>query len=306
MKFPKIVYRSILTLKKFSPEILVVGGITGVVVSTVMACKATLKADEIMEEAKEKIERINEAAEVYAEGFELCTEETKYTEKDRQKDLVITYIQTGVKFGELYGPAFILGAISVSAILGSYNIMRKRNLAVVAAYNFLKESFRDYRRRVIDDLGQEKDYQYRYGAEKLKIQGYDIDETGSKKKVKTVVDVVDPNKISQYAKFFDEYSPNWSKTPEYNLLFLKNQQNYANDLLHSRGHLFLNEVYDMLGLPHTQAGAVVGWIMEKGNDGFVDFGIYEASLVNNREFVNGHERSILLDFNVDGVIYDLI
>jgi hypothetical protein len=135
----------------------------------------------------------------------------------------------------------------------------------------------------------------------------DTDENGKKIKSKKTIEVTDPNGVSQYARFFDESCVQWSKTPEYNLTFLNCQQNYANDLLHSRGHVFLNEVYDMLGIPRSQAGAVVGWVLGKDNDvGYIDFGIYDGNRMRARDFVNGYERSILLDFNVDGVIYDLI
>ena len=90
------------------------------------------------------------------------------------------------------------------------------------------------------------------------------------------------------------------------MLFLRTQQNYANDLLKARGHLFLNEVYSMLGIPHTSAGAIVWWTIGAGGDNYVDFGIFTRDSQVVREFVNGYERSILLDFNVDGVIWDMI
>ena len=114
---------------------------------------------------------------------------------------------------------------------------------------------------------------------------------------------------SDYAKFFDEGCREWDKDPEYNLTFLKCQENYANDLLKSKGHLFLNEVYDMLGIPRTKAGQIVGWIYDEENpigDNYVDFGIYDVYKEANRNFVNGYERNILLDFNVDGDILSKI
>lgn len=112
--------------------------------------------------------------------------------------------------------------------------------------------------------------------------------------------------VSQYARFFDEGSPAWSKDSEYNLMFLKQQQQYANDLLKKRGHIFLNEIYDMLGIPRTKAGAVVGWVYDENNpigDNYVSFGITDE---RNANFVNGYEKSVLLDFNVDGNIWDKI
>ena len=62
----------------------------------------------------------------------------------------------------------------------------------------------------------------------------------------------------------------------------------------------------MLGIPRTKAGQVVGWIFDKDNpigDNYVDFGLLNTQ---NEDFVNGYKRSVLLDFNVDGMILDRI
>lgn len=297
--------RSVLVVKKFSPEILVGVGIVGLIGSTVMACNATLKVDAVLAVAKEKKDKIDKMT-AYANS-RIDFDENDYTPKDRQKDLLITYVQTGADFAKLYGPSVLLGGLSIACILGSYNIMRKRNIAVVAAYKVLKDGFDKYRERVVEDLGTEKDLEYRHGTKMEKVEETVTDpETGKKKKVKKDVATYDSNHVSQYARFFDESCPQWSKTPEYNLLFLKTQQNYANDLLHARGHLFLNEVYDMLGMKHTQEGSVTGWVLSESSDNFVDFGIFDVRRKAAREFVNGDERSILLDFNVDGIIWDKI
>lgn len=283
-----------LLLKKHSPEILMVTGVVGIVASTVMACRATLKAGEVIDEAKKKLDVIHEA-----QGL------VQYSPADYKKDLTITYVQTGFEFIKLYGPAVLVGAASIGCILSSHGIMKKRNLALVAAYKAVEKSFSDYRKRVVDEFGVEKDRLLKNGTVQSKISVVEIDENGKAKKSQKIVETTDPNSLSQYARFFDEGSINWSKTPEYNLTFLKCQQNYANDLLRTRGHIFLNEVYDLLGIPRSQAGAVVGWVKEVG-DGFVDFGIFDGERMAVRDFVNGYERSILLDFNVDGVIYDMI
>ena len=291
--------RSVLVAKKFSPEILVGVGIVGLIGSTVMAFNATLKVDAVLAVAKEKKDKIDKAS--------ATMNHDAYTEKDRQKDLVITYVQTGADFVKLYGPAVLLGSVSIACILGSYNIMRKRNIAVVAAYKVLKDGFDKYRERVVEDLGVDKDLEYRHGTKMETVEEVISDpETGKKKKLKKLVPTYDSNHVSQYARFFDESCAEWSKTPEYNLLFLKTKQNYANDLLHSRGHLFLNEVYTELGIKHTQEGSVVGWVLSEDSDNFVDFGIFDVRRKAARDFVNGEERSILLDFNVDGVIWDKI
>lgn len=291
--------------KKHSPEILVGAGIVGVVGSAVMACKATTKLDEVLAEPKEKIEKIHE----FMENPDMVPEGKEYTEEDGKKDLTIMYTQTAVKVAKLYAPAVILGTVSIAAILSGHHILRKRNLALAAAYATIDKGFKEYRGRVIERFGEELDKELKYNIKAKEIEETVVNEDGSETTVKKTVNVADLNVISDYARFFDSGCTGWTKDPEYNLMFLKDQQRYANDLLKSRGHLFLNEVYDMLGLPRSTAGAIVGWVYDEKNpvgDNFVDFGIYDLYDEKKRDFVNGYERSILLDFNVDGEIYKLI
>ena len=291
-------------IKKHSPEILLVTGITGVVTSAVMACKATTKVDAIIEESKKSIDMIHEGM----EAGNIC--DVEYTEEDGKKDLAIVYIQTGVKFAKLYGPSVLLGLTSIGCILASNNIIHKRNVALSAAYTAIDRSFKGYRSRVIERFGENMDRELRYNIKTQEVKETVVDEeTGKKKTVKSTVSVVDPNTYSDYARFFDEYCAGWTKDAEYNLMFLRQQQNYANELLKTRGHLFLNEVYDMLGIDRTKAGNIVGWVYDEKNpvgDNFVDFGIYVLDNEKARDFVNGRERSILLDFNVDGDILSLM
>lgn len=290
-------------IRKHSPEILVVSGIVGAVTSTVMACKATTKIDEVITESKEHVDMTKKYVE--DNGF---TE--KYTETDYKKDLTIMYTQRGLKLAKLYAPAVILGTVSITAILAGHNILRKRNVALAAAYATVDKGFKEYRGRVIERFGEELDKELKYNIKAKEIDEIKINEkTGKEEVVKKAINVADPNTYSDYARLFDDGCLGWSKDPEYNLMFLKDQQRYANDRLKAKGSLFLNEVYDMLGIPRTKAGAVVGWIFDEkhpNGDNFVDFGIYDLNNKKTRDFVNGYERTILLDFNVDGVIYDKI
>lgn len=299
--------RSGLLLKKYSPEILIGTGIVGTVVSGVMACRATLKVGEVQTKAQQALEKIKLAKEGVDSLKDRAKAKALYTEKDYKKDLTMVHVQKALDYVKLYGPAVTLGVASIASILAGQGIMKKRNLAVVAAFKAVEQSFSDYRKRVVEEYGEDKDRQLKYGINKVKVTDMAYtDEEGTEHPTKEYeVEVIDPSGISQYARFFDESCSNWSKIPEYNLSFLKGQQNFANDLLRARGHLFLNEVYDGLGLPRTQAGAVVGWVKGAG-DNFVDFGIFNADSEKARDFVNGYERSILLDFNVAGIIYDMI
>lgn len=289
-------------VKKHSPEILIVAGIAGTVTSAVLACKATMKVNDILAESKETIDNIHMVSSdpKYAD---------RYSQEDAKKDLTICYIQTGVKLAKLYAPAVILGALSLTAIISSNNILRKRNVALAAAYTAVDKSFKEYRGRVVERFGKELDRELRYNIKAKEVEETIVDENGNETTVKKTVEVVDPNEYSDYARFFDEACVGWSKNAEYNLTFLKQQQAIANRRLQRDGYLFLNDVYEMLGIPKTKAGQVVGWIYDEKNpigDNFVDFGIYDLYNEKARDFVNGYERSILLDFNVDGNVWDLM
>lgn len=302
-KLTRTLNRVGLKLKKHSPEILVVTGVVGTVASAVMACKATTKIDEVLAETKDNINKTKDYVE--NKGFS-----EKYTEEDYKKDLTIFYAKGGLELVKLYAPSVALGALSITAILSGHNVLRKRNVALAAAYATVEKGFKEYRGRVVERFGEELDRELKYNIKAKEVEETTVDEkTGEEKVTKKTVNVADPNNYSTYARFFDDGCTGWTKDPEYNLMFLKNQQRYANDLLKSRGHLFLNEVYDMLGIPRTKAGQVVGWIYDEeypNGDNFVDFGIYDLYNEKARDFVNGYEKTILLDFNVDGDIMNLI
>lgn len=288
-------------LKKHSPEIMVIAGVVGVVTSAVMACKATTKASEIVDDTKDQMDKIKKVA--------AMPDVEDYTEEDMKKDIAIVYTQTAVKFVKLYGPSVLLGVASITSILAGHNITRKRNVALAAAYATIDNSFKDYRGHVIERFGEQLDKELRYNIKAKEFSEIVTDDKGKEKTTKKTVEVADPNTYSDYARFFDDGCTGWQKDAELNLVFLKHQQNYANDLLKRKGHLFLNEVYDMLGIPRTKAGQIVGWIYDENHpngDNFVDFGIYDLNRERARDFVNGYERTILLDFNVDGNILNLI
>lgn len=295
-------------LQRKSPELLVGLGIIGAITSAVLACKATTKAGKIIEEANDAISTIHQANE---NGVTNAGE--TYSEQDCKKGLAVAYVQTGVKFAKLYAPAVLLGAASVTSILASHNIMKKRNVALAAAYAAVDKSFKDYRGRVLERFGEQVEKELRYNIKAQEIEETVTDGKGKEKTVKKTADVAqagwDPSRYSPYAKIFDESHPDWRKDAEQNLYYLKALQAQATDKLRSQGHLFLNEVYDMLGFKRTQAGAAVGWIYDPRHpigDDFVDFGMYEVRREKAVDFVNGYERSFILDFNVVGDITSLL
>lgn len=289
--------RALLVGKKFSPEILTAVGVVGVVAATVLACKATLELPVHVEDFENKVNDVHELRDLSVNGNEV-----DYPKREFQKDLAKVYFDTAVGLTRLYGPPVILGVASIGCILGSHKILKDRNAGLVVAYKLADEGLKKYRSRVVEAYGEEVDKSLIAGIHERK----EIVVQDNGKKSEEQVLGFDPNSYSRYARFFDESSSQWDKHTGYNLQYLRGQQNYFNDILKVRGHVFLNEVYDALGIPRSPDGALVGWVYGKNGDDYIDFGIYDLDNLKARDFVNGYERSILLDFNVDGIIYDLI
>ena len=281
-------------LRRYRPEINTGISIVSSVGSAIFTGKATLKADAIIKESKAKTAEIRKTREEQPDV---------YSEEDMKKDLMTLKVQTGVKVAKAYAPAVGLQALSIGTNIHGTRILRQENAALAATATTAIATLNEYRKRVKSgENGIESDLKNYNGIEIVNAEQTNP-ETG---KVETVSKMVrtDTNDISMYARFFDVGNPNWRKSPELNLAFLKEQQCYANDRLHADGFIFLNDVYDMLGIPKTEAGQYVGWVDGMG-DSFVDFGIYDPRDLPKRSFVNGDENAILLDFNVDGVISDI-
>ena len=291
-------------LQKRSPEILVAAGVVGVIVSAVMACKATTKAGEIVEETNSTLDEIHTAAK---NGVTKAGKD--YSAEDQKKDTVIAYVHAGVMYAKLYGPAIVMGGASIACILASHRILKKRNVAIAAAYTALDKSFKDYRDRVVERFGEQVEKELRYNIKAKEVETTIVDDNGKEKKIKEVKDSAasgwDPSNHSPYARFFDETNPAWMKDPEQSRFYLKALQAQANDKLRARGHLFLNEVYETLRFPLTDYGQAVGWIYDIKNpkgDNFVDFGIFEVRREKDCEFGGDYVEGFILDFNTVGDI----
>lgn len=280
--------RQLLTVKKNSPAIMFGAGVVGVVTTTVLACKATLKVEEVvLRDHRADMKMIKNL------------EHVDYSEEDRTKDTALRYVKTVGGLTKLYGPAVVVGALSIICLTGAHVTLSRRNAGLTAAYVALEKGYNKYRDRVIQEFGEEKDREFRYGVVEEVVE----DEKGDKVVIKRADSV---NGLSGYAALWDENSTSWNHNPDYNMVFLKAQQKYANDRLQAKGHVFLNEVYDDLGLERTPAGAVVGWVKGEG-DNYIDFGIFNDDMQpEHLAFFTGRENAIWLDFNVDGVIYDKI
>lgn len=294
-----------LMMKKKSPEILLGIGIIGFVGTVVTACKATLRADEVLEYHQKKMQDTREAKKIADQNPE---EELEYDEHLYRQDVGLQYLKTVGRMAKLYAPSIALGTLSLACILASRNIMQKRYLGAVAAFNSVSATFDQYRKRVRDEYGESLDKHFRYGTTYDSITENSVDENGKKTKEKIDIENTDSSMIvpdDDTCRFFDSSNDNWDPNPSFSMMWLRGQQNVLNDLLHTRGHVFLNEVYDALGFDHTPQGAVLGWIDGDGDD-CIDFGLYDPKKDNVRRFVNGLDNVILLEFNHCGVIFDKI
>lgn len=288
-------------MKKNSPEILIAVGVIGTVASAVMACRATTKVNEIMDKTKEQLDAIHECS----ENPEMADE---YSADDVKKDTAIVYVQMGVKFVKLYAPAVALGVLSLSSILASNGILRKRYVAMASAYAAVDHSYKEYRGRVIERFGEEIDRELKYGTKAVEIKKKVTDENGEEKTVTETVNVTDSDSSSGYERFFERGNLYWEEDADYNMMFLRARQAMFNDKLKVDGHVFLNDVYKELDLPVSKAGQIVGWRYDPDNpqiDNYIDFGIHEIYRKSS-DSENGYEQAVLLDFNVDGDIWKMM
>ncbi len=284
------VARNIFLAKKNSPHIFFVGGVVGVIGSAVLACKATLQVEEKLEEIK------NDVVLLKTNAIEEADHELSDTEKKTLSYTCSSYtaVKTIKVIGRLYGPAILLGGASIAALTGSHIQLVRRNAALTATLATVTKAYAEYRLRVQEEIGKEKELDIYRG-----IRDKEVEIDGKK----SVVKISDPLGRSPYSRIFDECSRYWKKEAELNYVFLEHQQNYANHRLRADGFVFLNDVYDDLGFDKTSEGQIVGWMLSGDGDGYVDFGMYEAY---NERFIKGQERVAILDFNVDGPIYDKI
>lgn len=293
-----------LNLKKYAPDIMVVGGIALVVGSAILACKNSVKAHESLEDANDRLKKINY-------GEEVANGDESFDEKAARKERMSVYRDLGVDLAKYYGPSIIGGSIGIGLILGSHRIERDRNVALTSAYAGLLANYNSYRDRIRREIGNDKERDIYSG---VKTEDIVVNtDTGEDEKIKNAkVFHDDGSGHSGYARIFDEANLNWSKSPGDNLMFIKTQQAFANNKLRAEGFLFLNDVYELLGFPRTSEGQLVGWIWDPDDkihgDNYVDFGIFDNVYQSPeiRDFINGYEPCIWLDFNVDGVVYDLI
>ena len=276
-----LAYKGAGLAQRYAPEILTALGVAGVATSTVLIAKQTLRLEVTIDEAEQRIARA-------------------HADKANGEDnlaVVKAYMANTSDMVKLYGAPVMLSVASIASILAAHGIMRRRNAALVAAYGVLETAFANYRQRVREAIGEDREQELYVGARETT----EVSESGKK----TVKKDLSGGPKSPYALLFDETNIYWEPEAGTNKTFLLIKQQHLNDKLNVKGYLFLNDVHRALGFPDTKAGQIVGWIADttKG-DGYVDLGIFEPITDVKRDFINGHERNIWLNPNVDGPIID--
>lgn len=301
-KAGQILVKTKLGIKKHSPEILVAAGIGTGIIAAIVACKQTIKANDIVAEARKSLQNIEDVKELAANN------EVEYTEENEQEDRKTIGMQVAVGMAKTYALPVGLGILSITCILAGHHILKKRNVALAAAYSALSTDFMNYRKRVVNKYGKDVDFMLKNGLEKQIVANQVVDpETGEVKETKEEVLTYEGDKLSQYARVFDEVgSTQWTSSADHNRAFLLMEQNYFNERIRTRGYIFLNEVYERLGFRPTKAGSVVGWVYQNADYEGIDFGIFTAHTQKAAEFLEGTEPSIILDFNVQGDILSLV
>lgn len=297
MEIRRMIKGAELQLKKAAPDIMFFAGIALSAFSVYEFCKKAPKAEPIVDQYKDNIEALAEDH-----------KEEAYDDNEYRKIVVKETVKTGTELARIYWLPATMWVGSTALIGGSHYILKDRNAALGAIAAGLGAELKTLHQRIVEKYGEEGLAELKYGTETKEIETKSIDEkTGEEVVNKSVVPMSPGRGLSIYARFFDETCVGWQNNAEYNLAYLMAREEEANRRLKADGHLFLNDVYDMLGMGRSKAGATVGWRYMKNNpygDNHISFGIHNDNRRGNRDFVNGIQPVVLLDFNVDGPILD--
>lgn len=315
MKASQMLSKTTFKLKKASPTIMIVGAAIGGVTAAVLACKATIKAQDILNEHNTAVKTIHTTKEQIEQGVIQLDEGESYTEKDFKNDITTTYVQTGLKLAKVYAPAVTLGAVSLGCMFGSHHIMSKRNASLTAAYIALDKAFAEYKSRVSDRFGSRVQEELEHNIKAVELESKSTNEQGVEETIKEYKDIAMQH-TSPYTCIFDETVDTWQPDNMMNRNYLFLMEQSANKRLRIQGHLFLNDVLASLGTHggvtlKTPEGQIVGWIYDPNDptrQSHVDFGVtnYVEGDEALNSFINGGERSVMLRFNCDGPIIDKI
>lgn len=289
IKLPKINLQPLkVKFSKALPGLMIGAGCVGIGYSAWKACEATPKAKEIINRFTEKREPLSD---------------------NDTKEIIALYKEAGWELTKLYFKPVGVGLLSVTMIFLGHGKLKKEIATLTTTAASLDGLLKEYRGRVVEKYGEEEDRALMHGTHQVEVEEKVTDKNGKEKIITKKVKVDELTGCSIYSRFFDESNPEFKNDPSYNRFFLSNAEDFCNRKLKADGYLFLNDVLDMLGYKRCSEGAVIGWMYDPENPEYhnhVSFGMMDTQRVATRDFINGYESRILLDFNVDGVIYDKI
>jgi hypothetical protein len=286
--------KAVLQTKENSPHIFFGLGIAAVVGGTYLACKATLQAPDVLDAGKETIEKAKAESETFESQLDLKegSDYDNVAEFESQMVMAKTYGGVALEVARLYAPAIIITGVGIACLTGSHVQLTRRNAALTMSLASLSKAFKEYRFRVRDVLGPDKEQDLYHGVETVKVHGPNGLEE---------VKVYTGNGRSPYSFCWnDANSSAWVHDAETNWMFVELMERRLNQRLNSHGYVFLSDVLDALGLEQTEESRVVGWILNSElGDGYISFGVSEMAPIDFIDPVEG----CWFNFNVDGPIH---
>lgn len=269
-------------------------GIVSVVGGTILIGVASSKAEATVKAREDELNDIQKQAD--EAGVTVDSRLVRNTKVRMFLDIV-----------RLFGPGVALEVFGLGCMAKAYISVKNENKELIEVATLLGNALAASRKRNKELLGEKKELMSRYPIEKKDVEILDEGEDGKVKseKVKNSM-TVNPSEFTKtdWSRIFDETCPGWTKDAWLNKTTILKAQEEANHMLQERGYLFLNEVYDFecFKFDRTKFGNQMGWVYdpdEAGNFPVVDFGIFDVANPQKNKFVNGYEKSVLLDFNID-------
>ena len=207
-------------LAKHKPEILTGLGITGMISSTVMAVSATPKAIIIIKNKK-----------MESEANDLTTSEI---------------IKAPWK---CYIPATIVGVTSILCLISANSTNYKRNAALATAYALSERTLSEYRKKVISEIGEEKERDIKTAISKERIQNNPV-------QTQQII-ITNKGNTPCYDPIIDRYFKSDIET-------IKKTVNELNRRMREEHTISLNDFYYELGLKSIDVGDNLGWNIDRG------------------------------------------
>ena len=274
---------------KHGPQIMVGTGIVGFIGTAVSAGSATLKADKLLTEKNEQMEKIEKAR--------ANNPESVYSKQDYENDKKIVKSKTAWGLIKLYALPVGLAATSTMLVLRGHGKMVARCSVLSAACKKLQND----NLKLLNENQQLKNGEVAEKLQETVAETLSLPSGEENKEVRPI-----PPKgadgYSQFAVQFNQLTSRyWINNLEENLNFIRKIESIATDRLRFKGYLWLNEVHAMLGMEETDDGQYYGWIDDPDHTVAVDLGLWKIPESKLRQDLIARYSSVMLDPNVDAV-----